>query len=67
MAFKIVIILFLVVIVYCLASGLYYLARDKGDSVRVVKALTWRIALSLLLFLSLFVAYWLGWIAPHTL
>jgi len=62
---KLIIILFLIVILYSLGSGLYFLVRDKGDSTRVVKALTWRIGLSLLLFMLLFVAYALGWITPH--
>lgn len=62
---KVIITLFLIVILYALGSGLYYLVRDTNDSTRVVKALTWRIALSLLLFILLFVAFSLGWIAPH--
>jgi hypothetical protein len=58
-------VIFLLVIFYSLGSGLVYLVRDKGDSDRVVKALTWRIGLSLLLFFLLFVAFALGWIKPH--
>lgn len=65
MLFKSVVIVFLVIILYSLGSGLYFLARDTSDSDRVVKALTWRIGLSLVLFILLFVAYALGWIAPH--
>lgn len=62
---KLVILLFFLVIVYSLGSGLYFLVRDKGDSDRVVKALTWRIGLSLLLFVLLFIAFALGMIHPH--
>ena len=65
MLVKAIIILFLLVILYTLGSGLFYLVRDKGDSERVVKALTWRIGLSLLLFVLLFVAFALGFIKPH--
>ncbi len=65
MLVKIIIILFLLVILYSLGSGLYFLVREKGKSTKVVKALTWRISLSLLLFFLLFVAYALGWITPH--
>jgi 4-hydroxybenzoate polyprenyltransferase len=68
MLVKAVILLFLVTIIYSLGSALYYLARDrKNDEKRVVKALTWRIGLSLLLFFLLFVAFGLGWITPHSL
>ena len=67
MLVKIIIILFLLVIIYSLGSALYYLTheRKQSDADRVVKALTWRISLSLLLFILLFVAYFLGWIKPH--
>ena len=65
MMFKIFIILFLIFILYSLGSGLYFLVRDKSRSNRVVKALSWRIGLSLLLFILLFVAYAFGWIKPH--
>lgn len=62
---KLVIILFLIVILYSLGSGLFFLVRDKGRSDRVVKSLTWRIGLSLLLFILLFVAFAMGLIQPH--
>jgi len=67
MLFKVIIILFLFVILYSLGSGLFYLVRDKSQSDRVVKALTWRIGLSLLLFVLLFIAFGLGWISPHSI
>ena len=68
MFFKFIIVVFLIVIIYSLGSGLFYLVREKNpkDSNRVVKALTWRIGLSLTLFVLLFVAYALGWISPHS-
>lgn len=67
MLVKIIIILFLFIIMYSLGSALYYLTheRNQADADRVVKALSWRIGLSLLLFILLFVAYWLGLIQPH--
>jgi hypothetical protein len=65
MVFKLLIIVFLLFILYALGSGLYFLVKDKSRSNRVVKALTWRISLSLLLFVLLFIAYALGWIKPH--
>ena len=66
MLVKAIIILFLLIILYSLGSALFYLVRDnKEDDTRVVKALTWRICLSLLLFSLLFIAFSLGWIKPH--
>lgn len=64
---SIVIIFILCVILYCLFSGLFFLVKDNGDSKRVVRALTWRIGLSIALFLFLLLAYGFGWIVPHSL
>jgi hypothetical protein len=62
-----IIIFFLFVIIYNLGSALYFLVRGKkGDSTRVVKALSWRIGLSMLLFILLLVAFGMGWIKPHS-
>ena len=65
MAIKILIIVFLLVILYSLASALIFLVKDHGEGDRTVKRLTWRIGLSLVLFVFLWVAYQLGWIEPH--
>ena len=54
-------------ILFSLGSALYFLVRDPAESTRVVKALTWRIGLSLLLFVLLMVAFMLGWITPHSI
>lgn len=62
---KLVIIGFLVVILYNLGSGLYYMMVDKGESDRMVKALTWRIALSVALIALIGIGIWTGWIQPH--
>lgn len=63
---KVIIILFMISIFYALGSALYFLIRDtKGDSTRIVKALTWRIGLSFVLFLFLMIAFAMGWITPH--
>jgi len=67
MLFKLIVILFLVIILYSLGSGLYYLVRNTEETDRVVKALTWRIALSIVLFVLILLAYSFGWIAPHGL
>lgn len=65
MLFKVIIVVFLLLILYSLGSALYYLVSKRNNSIRVVEALTWRIALSLTLFILLFLAYWMGWITPH--
>lgn len=62
---KVIIVLFLLSILYALGSALYFLMTDKSNSTRIVKALTWRISLSFVLFILLMVMYWLGWIEPH--
>ncbi len=62
---KIVVLLLVVLILFSLASGLYYLVKDRGGSERTVKALTWRIGLSVALFVLLMAGYFLGFI-PKT-
>ncbi|MFT3801770.1 MAG: twin transmembrane helix small protein [Burkholderiaceae bacterium] len=47
-----------------LGSALFYLVRDKGRSAHVVRALTFRITFSVLLFLMILLAHYLGWIEP---
>ena len=64
MIIKILTILFLIAILYSLVSSLVFLVRDKGEGDRTVKRLTWRIGLSIVLFLLLWGAYELGWIEP---
>lgn len=62
---KVFMLFFLALIAYALSSALYFLVRDQPNSPRLVKALTWRIGLSLFLFLALMLAYALGWLQPH--
>lgn len=62
---RIVALLFIVFILGSLASALYYLIKDKGQSDRIVKMLTVRVALSLTLFVLLMGGYYLG-IIPHS-
>ncbi len=62
---KLLVLLILGGIIVSLGSGLFYLVNDKGDSGRLVKALSWRIGLSVALFVFLIVAGLNGWIAPN--
>ncbi len=64
---KVFVVLVMIVILFTLGSGLYYLVKDEGQSKRTVKALSWRIGLSITLFLFLFLAFSFGWIRPHDL
>lgn len=64
---KLGIILFLGFIVYNLAAGGYYMLNDKGKSERVVKALSWRIGLSILLLLLIAAGIYSGLIEPSGL
>lgn len=65
MEFKYLIIAMLVLIIGSLGKALFHLSGSKPqDSGKMVKALTWRIGLSVGLFVLLFVAYYLGWIDP---
>ena len=64
MAIKILIIIFLVTILYSLGSALVFLVKDHGEGDRTVNRLTWRIGLSLVLFLFLWGAHQMGWIEP---
>lgn len=63
---KILIIALMLLVLYCLGSASYYMLRSQ-DSVKMAKALTWRIGLSILIFALLFVAYAAGWVHPHEL
>jgi hypothetical protein len=62
---KLLIVVLLVAIVVSLGSGLFHLVKDDGRSKRMVNALTVRIALSVMLFVLLFVAWKSGLIVPH--
>lgn len=62
---KIIIVIFLVAIVTALMAGMVFLVKDDGDSKRTVRALTWRISLSLALITLLVIGYAAGWIQPH--
>lgn len=62
---KLAIVLFLGSIVYNLGAGCYYMLTDQGKSDRVVRALSWRIGLSILLFGLIALGIYTGVIEPH--
>ena len=61
------IVALLLFIFFSLGSALYFLMRDPAQSTRVVKALTWRIGLSMVLFILLMAAFMMGWIQPNNI
>ncbi len=63
--FKLFIVVVLFVILYSLGAALFHMARGKGDPSRVLRALTWRIALSVALFALIVLANYMGWIEPN--
>jgi len=62
---KIFIVFLLLCAVVSLASGLFFLMRDKGQSNRTVKALTWRIGISVAVFAFIMVGWFFGFIPVH--
>lgn len=62
MIIKILIILFLLTILYSLASSFFFLVWDKGQGDRTIRRLTWRIGLSLVLFVLMWGAHQMGWL-----
>jgi hypothetical protein len=62
---KLLIVACLIGIVISLGSALFHRVHDRGDSRRTVKALTIRIALSVALFILLWIAWANGLIQPH--
>jgi Protein of unknown function (DUF2909) len=55
----------LVLIVFSLGKALFHLSSSKQESgSKMVKALAWRIGLSVALFLLLILAYYMGWVDP---
>ena len=59
---KAVIFIFLLIIFYALGSSFYFMVKDKGEGDRTLKRLMWRIGLSLLLLVLLYIMFLAGWI-----
>lgn len=64
MIVKAIIIAFMLGILFSLGSGLYFLLF-KEPTEQTVKALTWRIGLSMLLFILLIIGFFTGLVKPH--
>lgn len=61
----IIIVLIFIGILASLGSALVHLVRGRESSERTAKALTVRIAMSVGLFVLLFLLWWAGLIRPH--
>jgi len=64
---RLLILAVLVAIVASLGSALFQLSRKAGDSRKLARDLTIRVALSVALFILLMLAWHFGLIAPHGL
>jgi hypothetical protein len=62
---RVLVAIALLVIVVALGSALFHLSRPGGDPKRMLRALTWRIGLSVGLFLLLLLGWAAGVIRPH--
>lgn len=57
---KVLVVFLLILVLVSLFSALYFMYRDKGNSRRMVTALTFRIVLSIAIFLLLVGGYYFG-------
>jgi hypothetical protein len=64
---RILIFCLLAAIIASLGTALYHLSTGRGDSKRMLRALTLRISLSIALFLLLMIAWRAGLITPRGL
>lgn len=61
---KIFVAIAFVLILASLGSALFFMMRDKGTTNKTVNSLALRVGLSVLLFVLLLVANYMGWIQP---
>lgn len=57
---KVLVVVLLFLVLVSLFSALFFMYRDKGNSRRMVTALTFRIVLSITIFLILIGSYYFG-------
>lgn len=53
-------------VVFSLGQALVAMSSGPDPSGKMVRALTWRISLSVLIFGALMIGWWLGLIEPHS-
>ena len=64
---KTIVIILMLIILFNLGSALVYLVKDQGKTQRTLSALTWRIALSIIVFILLAIGFKTGLIQPHSI
>jgi hypothetical protein len=64
---KPLIMLLLLAIVGSLGKALFEMSSGPEHSVRMMRALSWRIGLSVVLFVGLFVGHYHGWITGNVM
>jgi hypothetical protein len=64
-ALKTVVMVLLGCIVVSLGKAMFHMSSGVDVSGKMVQALTWRIGMSIALFLLLMAGYYLHWISPH--
>ena len=67
MLVKIIVVFLFLLIIGSLASALFGLLKVGEDNNRTVRALTYRIGLSIIAFIILMISAKFGWIQPHGL
>jgi Protein of unknown function (DUF2909) len=63
---KVVVLVLLGLIVTSLGKALFHMSSSPEDSAKMVQALTFRIGLSVALFIVLFIAWYAGILTPHS-
>lgn len=64
MSIKLVFIIVFILIIFSLGSALFHIIKHKDQPKKTAKALTFRIGLSVALFIMLIIAYFAGMIKP---
>lgn len=62
---KVLALLLVAAAIVALFSGLGSMVRGESADGSTVRALAWRIGLSVTAFLFLILAMWMGWVQPH--
>ncbi len=63
--FKLLIIALLAAVLFNLGRAMLHMIRGNADSAKMVRALTWRVGLSVLVMVLIIVGAALGIIEPH--